>query len=106
MNTMVNKLLDVDRQARQLLDEAKQYYEKTIEEIDREKEEIRQRYTERATGRVERVRQSETANLEEAISKIKAGTAEKYRRMEALYDARHTQWEEALFLRCIRKAVD
>jgi hypothetical protein len=105
VNTVVNKLLDVDRQARQRLDDAKLYYEKTIEEIGRGKEEIRQSYADRAATHVAAVRQSETTNVEETVAKIQRDVAEKTRILGETFDLHHLEWEEELFRRCIRQDV-
>jgi hypothetical protein len=88
-----------------MLDDTKQYYEKTIEEIDRGKEEIRQSYADRAAGHVAAVYQSETTAVEETVSKIQTDAAEKTRILNETYDLHHREWEDELFARCIRQTV-
>lgn len=105
MNTVVGKLLDVDRRARQLLDDAKQYYEKTIEELDREKEAIREKYAEKAAAHIADVRHAETAAVEEAVAKITADSAEKTRRLNETFEKNHAAWENELFERCVRQVT-
>jgi hypothetical protein len=105
VNTVVNKLLDVDRQARQMLDDAKQYYENTIEEISRGKEDIRQSYADRAAGHVAGVRQSETVSVEETVEKIHNDAAEKTRILNETFNLHHQEWEDELFRRCTGSAV-
>ncbi|MDL2233352.1 hypothetical protein LJC63_07205 [Ruminococcaceae bacterium OttesenSCG-928-L11] len=104
MNTVVNKLLDVDRRARQLLDDAKQYYDKTIEELDKEKEQIREKYAEKAAQHVADVRQTESAHVEDSVNRLGADTAEKISRLEQVYEESHQKWEDELFRRCVEKA--
>jgi hypothetical protein len=88
-----------------MLDDARQYYEKTIEEIDRGKEEIRQSYADRATNHVAGVRQSETTNVDEMVAKIHSEAAEKIRTLNEIFDLHHQEWEEELFRRCIRRDI-
>ncbi|MDR2931492.1 MAG: hypothetical protein LBV27_00115 [Oscillospiraceae bacterium] len=103
MNTVVSRLLDVDRQARQILDEAKQYYERTHEEISRERERIREQYTERAEMHIADVRGSETAAVDDAVTKANQESAEKIKRMEDIYDSEHEKWEQYLFEQCVKR---
>lgn len=103
MNTVVGKLLDTDRQARQLLDDARQYYEKTIEEIGKEKEHLLQKYTEKAEKHLEDVRRDEASAADEAITAIKSDSGEKNRVMEEIFQKNHGAWENEIFARCVKR---
>lgn len=102
MNTAVGKLLEVDRQARQILDEAKAYYEKTAEEIDRERERIRTQYTRRAETHIAELRVSEALAVDEAISKMDAEKAGIIAHMEEIYESSRREWEDAMFKACVK----
>ncbi|GHU79727.1 hypothetical protein FACS1894191_3190 [Clostridia bacterium] len=103
MNTVVNKLLEIDRQARQTLDDARQYYEKTLEETGRERERLLGKYAARAENHLADVTASETAIVEDAVARISAGRDGKISAVETNYLQNHTRWEQEIFDRCVKR---
>lgn len=103
MDTVVNKLLDMDKQARQILDEAKQYYDRTIEEIENEKQAITKLYNDKAHAHIEAVRTAETADAEDSIATIRARTTILCQGLDQIWNDHHEQWENELFARCTRR---
>ena len=105
MNTVVSKLLEVDRQSRQLLDEARQYYDKTVEEIETEKQKMLADYAGKAERHIADVRSAEAAQVDDAMDRIAADSGEKIRVLEQLWDEKHGQWEQEMFARCVQKVT-
>lgn len=100
MDTMVNRLLDVDRQAKQILEEARQYHDKTLEELEQEKKRILGEYTEKANRHIEDARASDNTDADDAVGAIRQRYAALTEKLEALYAAEHAGWEYELLRRC------
>ena len=103
MNTVVSKLLEVDRQARQLLDEARQYYDKTIEEIETEKEKLLADYAEKAALHIADVQGAESAQADDSAARIAQEAGAKIQALEEIWSQSHKQWEDTMFERCVRR---
>jgi vacuolar-type H+-ATPase subunit E/Vma4 len=103
VNTVVDKLLDVARQAKQIVDEARAYYEKTTEEIGNERERIFDVYIQKADKQLSDLRNSEKAAVDEAVSKINKESSALASRMEKIYTNRHKEWEDAMYIACIKQ---
>jgi vacuolar-type H+-ATPase subunit H len=103
MDTVVSKLLYTDRQARQALDEAKQYYDRTIEEIGREKERILQDHLERAEKHLAEARQAETAQVDESVAKINSNRDARIRALEENYEENHERWVDEMLARIVAR---
>lgn len=101
LNTIVNKLLDVDKEARLILDEAQQYYDKTIEEIDKEKQAMQVAYIAKGDAHIEQLRSAEQQNTEDSIAGIQKKYAVLTQQIEDSYNQNHLSWETALFEKCV-----
>lgn len=101
LNTVVNKLLDVDKQARLILDEAQQYYDRTLVDIEAEKQKITTDYENKAKAHYDKIEAAEHA----AIVDAEKETGEKYARltaeMDEIFEKGHVGWENELFARCV-----
>jgi len=100
LNAIVDKLLDVDKEARQTIDGAQQYYDKTLEDIQADKQRVRRQYYDKAKGHIDQLKIANDAQAEEEIAVIEA----RYKALgNALEEAcRHSgeQWRQELFARC------
>lgn len=103
MNTIVNQLLDVDKEARMILDEAQQYYDKTIDELEKEKRELTAKYEEKRLNRLESVRKAEEASTNAAALESQRRYAELTKSIEEFYAQNHERWETELFNNCVRR---
>lgn len=101
MNTVVNKLLDVDKQARLMLDEAQQYYDRTLADIEAEKQKIAAVYENKAKAHYNEIEAAEHAAIDDAEKE----NGEKYARltaeMDEIFEKEHINWENELFARCV-----
>lgn len=105
MNTVVNKLLDVDKQARQILDEAQQYYDRTISDIETEKQKITAEYENKAKSHYDEIGETEGDNIEDATKEIEEKYARLTKEMDETFESGHTRWEDELYNRCISAAT-
>ena len=103
MNNVVNKLLDMDKKARQTLDEARQYYEKTIEEITLERARLLEDYSARAKAHIDDVANMEAAAIADAAAAVNSAKSEKIQFIQDRYNQNHSAWEEEIFGRCVKK---
>lgn len=100
MDTVVNKLLDVDREARQMLDEAKQYAERTAKEVEEEKAKIRAEYTEKADRHVRDLEAEQAGEVEEVQQQEEERMERLLAAMETHYRENRASWVEALCRQC------
>ena len=100
MNTVVNKLLDVDRDARRLVDDAQQYYDKTMEEIETEKEKMLADYQEQEKQRLEQAGQAEEKKVRDDTGGIKQRYAALTEELNKTFEASRAKWEDELFEKC------
>lgn len=101
MESVVGKLLDVDREARMILDEAQQYYDATIEEIAAEKKRMTADYEARATKHLEDVKRAESGGMEQAADEIHERYARLTAAIDGTYAQNHAEWEDELYKRCM-----
>ncbi|MCL2035584.1 MAG: hypothetical protein FWG94_12775 [Oscillospiraceae bacterium] len=103
MNTVVNKLLDVDRDARRIVDEAQQYYDNTMEEIETEKKKMLAVFKDREKRRVEELERLEDEKVLKDTGKIKQRYAALTEELLRAFEDSHAKWEYELYEKCIRR---
>lgn len=101
MNPIVDKLLDADKAAQQILDAAHQYYEKTLEEIGNEKKKLREEYEARAAKHIADVKSTCDAEAAEAAEEIKSRYGALGAQLEKNFADGRDAWQDALFDRCV-----
>lgn len=101
MESVVGKLLDVDKEARMILDDAQQYYDKTVEEIAEEKKRMKVDYEQRAKKHLDNILIAETAAAEDAAAKIREQYGQLTADIDGVYEQNHSKWEDELYKRCI-----
>lgn len=101
MKTVLNSLIDVDKQARKIVDDAKSYQETVSAEIEQEKKKYAEAYQSRAQARIEKVKKEEESKSSEEKDVLQQNYTSLIQKMDALYDEKHLQWEEQLFALCI-----
>lgn len=103
MNTIVDKLLNVDKEARKNLDEAQEYYETTISETKAELEKMKKDYDRQLRHYIEETDQSfkdESTTRVQAIEQKKTALLQT---MDHEFEAHHQQWQDTIFARCIAR---
>lgn len=101
MNNILEDLKQVDRNACELVDNAEEELELTVANIDREIEDFKKAYSERAKQRIGIVRDAESKASEAAAGDISSRYESLMQNLETVYDEKHTLWEDELFERCI-----
>lgn len=101
MNTVVSQLLDIDKEARMILDEAQQYYNKTIEELALEKKELVDKYNQKARAHLESVQKTAQAAASEASAENDKLYARLKQELEERFSENRAAWEDELVKRCL-----
>lgn len=101
MNIEVNKLLDVDKQARLIIDEAQQYYDRTLSDIEAEKQKLMAEYEKKAKAHYDKIEAAERESSAIATKEIEEKYARLTAEMDEAFEKGHASWEDGLFVRCI-----
>lgn len=89
---MIKRIVDMDRRARELTDEAKEKRAGSAEAVAKKKEEVRQNYIDLANKRIEAIERSEMTDAQEewkAIEEKHKAVADK---LEETYRAKKDEW--------------
>lgn len=101
MNTNVNRLLELDRAARQMLDEAQQYYDRTLYETEEEKKKMLADYSERGKLHIEALKNELDDEVSETLQQVRSRTAAIDDEMKKAYEINEHQWVSEIVSRCL-----
>lgn len=102
-DNVLSKLVEVDRKACLMVDDAEEKLELTMANMEREINEFKTSYSEKAMYRIGVVRQTEQKASEEASGSIAQRYDSLMQNLETVYKEKHTEWENELFARCIKR---
>ena len=89
---MVERIVEMDKRARELTDEAKRLRVGSEDRIKDKKEELRQGYRDRANERVEQIKKAEARTAESELKTVLARQKEIEARLDALYAEKGDEW--------------
>lgn len=101
MDNLLKELVEADRKACAMVDNAEEDLEMTISNMDREIDSFKNDYSERAKKRIGIVRDTENKASEETADHIGKRYDDLMANLEKCYAENHTRWEEELLERCI-----
>lgn len=101
MDKILNRLVEADRKASALVEEAEEYLDSTVSNMDREVEEFKKGYEEKAVHRIGIIRDEEDKASMESLADISKRYESLMSNMEQVYEKNHVQWEQELFNRCV-----
>lgn len=101
MDNILEKLVEADKQAQSIVEEAEEYLETTMANIERDVKEYQESYTERAQRRIGIIRDEEGKASQVAAEDILKRYDQLMEGLEETYQAHHAQWEDELFNKCI-----
>ena len=99
MQDMVERIVEMDKHARELTDEAKRLRVGSEDRIKAKKEELRRAYRDRADERVALIRKAEARNAETELKAILERQKESERQLDALYAEKGDEWVAAIVAR-------
>ena len=101
MEDMIAKIVEMDKRARGLSDEATQSRMDYEKEITLAKDKIKNDYLERAKERIKINRQSEQKKADESLRRIEAENAGIIEKLEACDRENHDKWVEEIYTRIV-----
>ena len=99
MQDMVERIVEMDKRARELTDEAKRLRVGSEDRIRAKKEELRRAYRDKADERVALIQKAEARNAEAELKAILERQKEAERQLDALYARMGDQWVNAIVAR-------
>jgi uncharacterized Zn finger protein len=101
MQDIIQKIIEIDRMAQKMTDDALVLKDETAASIDSDKKKLREQYVTRARHRITVTSETESSFLQEALADIEkrySGIADK---LSALYEEKHDSWANDLYKRVI-----
>lgn len=96
MKDMIKEIVEIDREAQKITDEAQQEKLNSADEVARRREEIRAEYLERARKRIAKNEPAERAAAEEEWAKTKGHYDAVRAKLEADYQQNGDRWVKEL----------
>ena len=101
MDEIINKILDIDRQAEERLLQAEKDKTKILNEAKLQEMEIKENCILRADDRIEKVESSEKKSADEQIEKITLEMKAKMADLDKLFYDNKEKWENEIFHRIV-----
>lgn len=102
-DSILTRLVELDRKACAMVEDAQEMLDDTLSHTERDMEQFRQTYTEKATQRIGIIRDQEGKASQAELESISQRYQSLMEGLEKTYRERHVQWEEEIFQRCIQK---
>jgi hemerythrin-like domain-containing protein len=100
MDAEVTRLLDTDKKAREIMEDAREYYARTLQDIETEKKRLARTYERRMEQRLSEIDNSERTAVHAAAADAKKKYARLTEEMELVFEQNRQAWEDALFTGC------
>jgi hemerythrin-like domain-containing protein len=100
MDAEVTRLLDADKRARDILEDAQEYYARTLQDIEAEKKRLARTYERRMEQRLSEIGSSERTAVSAAAAEAKRRYAQLTEEMDLAYGQNRQSWEDTLFNAC------
>lgn len=101
MDDIINRLIDIDRQATQIVKKAEEHLQASRQGISQERQAVQETYDAQAQRRLEKIRAQEQRLVMENEKAIAQTYEVKRQKLRQAYESGHTQWETQIFNRCI-----
>lgn len=103
MEDMVKKIIEMDEHAREISTSAQEEAKNSLNEIQKAKNEIHDKYFNRAKRRLQLNQEAEQERTDLAIKEIEKNYRELMKKMERTYKENKQQWIEEIFKRTIEE---
>lgn len=95
-NTIVRRIIEMDKEARRLTDEARRRRAGSASAVGQKKQEVSENYLSMARKRVDDIRKSEMSDAQEQWSELEKRNGQTAKELEDLYQKKHVQWVESI----------
>ena len=101
MQDMIERIVEMDKHARELTDEAKRLKVGSEDRVKAKREELHQYYTERVNERLELIKKAESKNAEEELKVIMEKQKALEERLDSIYAENCDTWVDEIVARVI-----
>jgi vacuolar-type H+-ATPase subunit H len=103
MDNIVSHILEIDRRAKEKLEAAQDKKAEILKEAQLEEDKIRGEVLNRADARLDEVEKFEKVSADEKIAQIEAETSSQKKRLDAIFEEKHSLWAEQIFSQILGK---
>lgn len=97
MQEMIERILEMDKAARRLTDEAQELRVNAEKEIELKKQQLHKDYLERAERKIEKLREEEEANAEKEMAAFRVKAQSIRDALNQSYNENHEKWVSDIF---------
>lgn len=97
MENLINRILEIDENAKKKLEDAYKQKSQIICEAEKQEEKIKEDVFKRVNGRVEKVEEFEKSNADEKLAELEKKTAEEIAALDKAFDENHEKWENDIY---------
>ena len=101
MENVINRILEIDKEARDRLDEAEKQKKQIFVEAKLEEAKIKEDHIKRADARILEVDATEKKFADEEMEKLEKVKLEQISKLDAIYEQNHISWEQDIFQRIV-----
>ena len=101
MNTIIRRIIDIDKAARELTQEAVERRASSSKAAEEKKKEVSENFIFMARTRVDVIRATEVQSAKKQLDETSARREETTRRMQSEYDSMHDKWVSAIVDRVV-----
>lgn len=101
MTNVINQILEIDKQAKELLEQANQQCHTIKAKANEESELIQCNYMNRVSHRVEIIEQTEQKLADEKMASIEVKRQSVFQALDMAYTRDHEKWEQEIYARVL-----
>lgn len=99
MENLIKRILDLEKEAQNVMQDADTIKKNMAEEIQKEIDGMQQEMEQRMNRKISQIREIEAENEKQRLAEIETQSKESLARMEKLYRENGQKWEDMLFQR-------
>ena len=97
MENIITSILDIEQNAQKRLEEARQKRDSIIAAAEAEKEKIIAEKIKDAEEKIRKISLDEKNKTDEKLAEIERSKNDEIKRLDSIYEQRHTEWEDDIF---------
>ncbi len=97
MEQMIKQILDIEKRAHDVVEEAREKQTHLDEEVEQVVQELKQDWTAKMNKKIASLREQETQMTKEKLKQLEQDTMEKKQKLDRLYQENEETWVNMLF---------
>ena len=106
METIVNKIIEIDHEADQRLNDAESAGMELVGKSEKEAAELKESLRSRAENRIEKIREFHRLETEDALSAISEENLQQIKQLDESFEKLHVSIEDSIFRAIVGECVD